>query len=55
MSLSELEEIVLERYSIDEFVELVDLRLEQLLELWDGWIDNKDLREDLGLDEIYGE
>ncbi len=51
MLIEDLIVIVTDRYTAAEFVDLCDINLEEILTRIDGWEDNKNLLEDLGLDE----
>lgn len=42
---------ILERYELDEFLELSGLTLRDILTIWDGWISHPDILEDLGFVE----
>ncbi len=40
---------IIERYSLYELLELVEIDTPEFLDIWDGWIDNHAILEDLRL------
>lgn len=45
---TELFNLICERYDLYELLELVGIEVGEFLTIWDGWVGNPDILEDLG-------
>lgn len=50
LSEDELYNLILERYTLDELLETVELSLGDFLAVWDGWVGHPAILSDLGFE-----